>query len=596
MRQLSQNMRSGELALEDVPEPGLLSGGVLVRNACSLISAGTERQKLEMGRKSLLGKARARPDLVKKVVKKLKTEGLGKTIETVKARLDAPSPLGYSCAGYVADVAEDVPGLAPGDAVACGGANYAVHAEMVWVPGNLVVPVPSGVTMRQASLATVGAIAMQGVRQSEPTLGETVVVIGLGLIGQLTSMLLTSAGCRVVGVDTNPRMVELARTSGVEHALAAAGDEVAHVVGELTGGHGADATLICASTPSSAPVALAGEITRDRGRVVVVGLVGMEVPREPFYMKEIDLRLSRSYGPGRYDPEYEEKGHDYPFGYVRWTEQRNMACFLDLIAQGRIGVDHILTHDFPFDRALDAYDLLSNREVPYLGITLTYPDAPERAPKQTPPPARAEAVTSPGPIGVGAVGAGNYAQANLLPVLRDMGEAKLVAVADAQGLVAGSARGKFGFEKTADDFDAILADPKVEWVVIATRHDTHADLARRALAAGKHVHVEKPLALSVSELRDLAQTHAASKRHLTVGFNRRFAPATAEAAGVPRTRRRPAHDPHSRERRPARTGPLAARPRGRRRPDRRRRLPLHRPRVPPGRLASRSRLRCRLAV
>lgn len=529
MKQVSQNMRSGELKIEEVPEPALLPGGVLVRNAFSLISAGTERQKLEMGRKSLLGKARARPDLVKKVYKKFRTEGFAKTAQTVRARLDAPSPLGYSCAGVAEGIAQDVAGIVPGDRVACAGANYAVHSEVVWVPANLCVAVPDGVSLRQASLTTVGAIALQGVRQADLRLGETALVLGLGLIGQISAMLLESAGCRVIGADLNRDMVEMARRGGLERALGASGDDLAQAVAEWTGGHGADATIVCASTPSSEPVAQAAELTRDRGRVVVVGLVGMDIPREPFYMKEIELRLSRSYGPGRYDPAYEEGGRDYPYGYVRWTEQRNMECFLDLVARKAIDVDRILTHDFPFDSALEAYDLVSRRDELYLGITLNY-GLSEKPRAQAPPSPRARSVVAPGRIGVAAIGAGNYAQANLLPVLREMGEEiALVAACDAQGLVAANVRTKFGFLETADGVDSVLGDDRVEWVVIATRHNTHADLAARALRAGKHVHVEKPLALSLEELDAVCAAHGEGSHCLTVGFNRRFAPATARA-------------------------------------------------------------------
>ena len=528
MKQLSQNMRTGKLVVEEVPEPVLQPGFVLVRNAYSLISAGTERQKIEMGKKSLLGKARARPDLVKKVVDKVKTDGIVKTARTVLTRLDTPTPLGYSCAGVVLGAAEDVEGMPPGTRVACGGADYAVHAEVVAVPKNLCVPVPEGVSLREAAMATVGAIALQGIRQADLRLGETAAVIGLGLVGQIACQLLSAAGCRVIGVDIDPAMVEITKAGGLEHAIVGEGGPAAAALAELTGGRGVDATLLCAATPSDGPINLAGEITRNKGVVVAVGLVGLNVPRDVFYEKELDLRLSRSYGPGRYDPSYEEKGHDYPYAYVRWTEARNMAGFLDLLAKHRIHLDHILTHEYPFEEATEAYRLLAERTEPCLGITLSYPETAERTTepiviKTGPAPPATDTV------GIGVIGAGNYVQSVLLPILRRLRGATLVTVADASGLTAKNVARKFRFLECAPDVGALLADARVGLVVIGTRHDSHADLVCEALRAGKNVHVEKPLALSARELGAVRETHESSGGRLTVGFNRRFAPATVEA-------------------------------------------------------------------
>ncbi len=529
MKQLSQNMRSGELSIEEVPAPEALPGRLLVRNAFSLISAGTERTKIELGRKSLIGKAVSRPDLVRKVFEKIKTDGLVKTARTVLTRLDTPTPLGYSCAGVVIEAAAEASDLPPGARVACAGAGCAVHAEVVSVPRNLCVPVPEGVSLREASLTTLGAIALQGLRQADLRLGETAVVIGLGLIGQITSQLVRAAGCRAIGVETSETAAGFARRGGLDEVIVGEGEAVVERVAEMTGSRGADATLVCASTTSDAPIELAGEVTRERGVVVAVGAVGLNIPRDAFYRKELSLRLSRSYGPGRYDPEYEEKGRDYPYAYVRWTEARNMACFLDLLAGGRISVGHLLTHDFPFDRALEAYRLLTERTEPHLGITLSYPEAREAkaaAPREekaaAPPKAK-------GAFGIGVIGAGNYVQGTLLPIFRGMRGVELVLVTDADGLTAGNVARKFGFRGTAQGAEAVMGDARADLVIIGTRHDSHAELAARALAAGRDVHVEKPLCLGAGELAAVVEAQERSGRRLTVGFNRRFAPAPVAA-------------------------------------------------------------------
>src|SRR5262245_3290404 len=374
MKQVVQNFRTGELTVEELPPPALKPGGVLVRTAWSLISAGTERTVVETAQSSLIGKARERPDLVRQVIDTLKREGIKSTYEKVRSKLSQIKGLGYSASGVVTEVGREVDEFRVGDRVACAGGGYASHAEIIFVPKNLCCKIPEPASLESACYTTVGAIALQGIRQAETTLGETIAVIGLGLVGQLTVQLLKACGCQVVGIDIDRAACELATKSGADR-VASEPQEAVALAASLTGGRGADCVIITAGTKSSEPVELAGELARDRARVVVVGLVGMDVPRHIYYAKELDLRLSRSYGPGRYDPDYEEKGGDYPIGYVRWTEKRNMEAFLRLVADGRINTRLLTTHRFPISRAEAAYDLILKRAERYCGVVLEYPDA-----------------------------------------------------------------------------------------------------------------------------------------------------------------------------------------------------------------------------
>jgi predicted dehydrogenase/threonine dehydrogenase-like Zn-dependent dehydrogenase len=547
MKQLVREPGSGVLRVEAVPAPVVRAGGVLVRTAYSVISIGTERTKLEFGRKSLLGKARARPDQVRQVLDVVRREGVASAYRKARHRLTAFTPLGYSSAGVVVGVGEGVREFRVGDRVACAGAGYANHAELNWVPQNLVVPVPEGVALEGAAFATLGAIALQGVRQAGVELGENVVVIGLGLLGQLTVQLLRAAGVRPIGVDVDAARVELAAglgALGVERR-----DDVVDRVRVATGGIGADAVIITAATSSEDPMRLACELARQRGRVVVVGEVPIRVPRSPAYEKELEVRLSRSYGPGRYDPSYEEGGHDYPVGYVRWTEGRNLGEFVRLLAAGSLDLAPLITHRYDFADAVAAYNTLSGAEGKgALGVVLRYPE------EATPEPRRIElagggagaaedgsapdgaqraggAGTSRGErparrsrVGIGLVGAGGFASGVLLPELRRL-DVELRGVATASGLTARDAAEKHGFRYMAGSADEILADPEVEAVIIATRHDEHARLAAEALRAGKAVFVEKPLALDDESLDEVLGA-AATGGLLMVGFNRRFAPAT----------------------------------------------------------------------
>jgi len=527
MKQVLQNRKSGELSVTEVPIPANQRGRLLVRTATSLISAGTERMAVELGQKSLVGKARERPDLVKQVIQKVKTEGLGNTINAVRARLDSTSALGYSAAGIVVDVGEGVAEFRAGDRVACAGAGYASHAEVISVPQNLCVQLPADVNFEAGAFGTLGAIALQGVRLAAPTLGESVVVIGLGLLGQLTVQLLKANGCRVFGLDLDPAKMQLALELGAD-AAALSGAEAKREVMQWTRGRGADAVLITAATRSDEPVRLAGEISRLKGRVVAVGLVGLAVPRNVYYDRELSLTVSRSYGPGRYDPEFEERGHDYPFAYVRWTETRNIEAFLDLVAERRINIERLITHRIPIEEGERAYDLITGQaKEPYLGVVLTYDT--ERELKQRVELFAAQK-TSPQQhmVRLGVIGAGNYGRGMLLPKFKSEG-AEFHSIATASGVSALDVGKQFGFGAAVSGADEILSNPNINLVVIGTRHDTHADLARRVLAAGKHVFVEKPLALNDEELGAVLAAARDSSGRLMVGFNRRFSPLAVAA-------------------------------------------------------------------
>lgn len=524
MKQIVQNYRTGTLKVADVPVPRAVTGGLLLATRVSLISAGTEKQLIDLARASLAGKAMARPDLVRRVIRNVQRDGLKPTFEKVFAKLDTPIPLGYSLAGTVIEIGRGVEGYAVGARIASAGAGLANHAEFNSVPKNLCVPIPDGVDDEEASFVTLGAIALQGVRQAAPTLGERIVVMGLGLIGLLTVQLLKANGCRVLGFDPNPARVALARELGADAAVSS--DLAAATLG-FTGGHGADAVIVTASTKSSEPLNQAAEISRLKGRIVVVGLVGMTIDREPFYKRELDLKLSMSYGPGRHDPAYEQGGHDYPLPYVRWTEQRNMEAFLALVAEGKVTPKKLVTHRFPIAEAEKAYALMETGE-PYLAILLTYPEASEARIARSISRAPASAAPNRGE-GVAFIGLGNYAKSVLLPAFQKAGGIKLTTVVTATGISAGHAGEKHGFATIATDPQVALADPATDITVIATRHDTHASLAADALSAGKHVFCEKPLAMDAESLGTVLAAADTAPGLLTVGFNRRFAPLLVEA-------------------------------------------------------------------
>ncbi len=530
MKQVTQNYRTGQLKVAEVPAPRTGEGAVLVANCVSLISSGTEKQAIDLAKASLVGKAAARPDLVRRVVNKVRLDGVRPTIEKVFAKLDTPIPLGYSIAGTVIEIGRRVQGYAVGDRVACAGAGMANHAEINAVPKNLCVPIPAAVTDQDASFVTLGAIALQGVRQAQLTLGERVVVMGLGLIGLLTVQILKASGCRVLGFDPNPERAKLAAGLGADIAVS---DGLIEAALGFTGGHGADAVILTAATKSSQPLNQAAEISRLKGRIVVVGLVGMTIDREPFYKRELDLRLSMSYGPGRHDPSYEISGNDYPLPYVRWTEQRNMAAFLDLIAEGKVTPQALVTHRFGIAEAEKAYQIMEAGE-PHLAMLLTYAGGAaqrieRRIERARPSPGRSAS-------GVAFVGLGNYAKGMLLPAFRKASGIRLTAVVTSTGISAGHASEKFGFQTIATEPSAAFEDPATDTVVIATRHDTHAALTTEALQAGKNVFCEKPLAVDAAGLEAVISAAEGSSGVLTVGFNRRFAPllVKAKAALEPR--------------------------------------------------------------
>ncbi|MFI5881020.1 bi-domain-containing oxidoreductase [Streptomyces sp. NPDC051554] len=555
MKQVVQNYKSGELAVLDVPVPGCKPGGVLVRSAFSLISTGTELMKVSEAGMSMLGKARSRPDQVAKVMQSVATNGVPATYRKVMGKLDSYTPLGYSLCGVVEQVGAGIDDVKVGDLVACAGNEHALHAELNWVPKNLYAPVPDGLAPRHAAFGTVGSIAMQGVRQGEPQLGEVALVIGLGLIGQLVVQLLTAAGVRVVGADPDPTRCELAERLGAAACGDPASPAVEAAVAELTDGHGVDQVFLAAGGGSNQPVELAARLARDRGRVVDIGKCRLDLPWNAYYEKELDVRFSRSYGPGRYDPSYELEGRDYPIGYVRWTERRNLACFLDLLARGRVDVEPLVSHIADFDDAVETYQRLKDGELKAVAVLFRYPEQEEEAGETQAPavavPAvpRTAKVSTPArsaktPVRLAFVGAGNYATSMLLPHLAQREGVELSTVVTTTALSAANAQRKFGFAEATTDLDAVLGDKSIDAVFVVTRHSSHAELTRQALLAGKTVFVEKPLALTGDELAGvLAAVEESGNDRLQVGFNRRFAPLLQEA----------------RERFGARTGPAGLR-------------------------------------
>ncbi|MFF4800881.1 bi-domain-containing oxidoreductase [Streptomyces sp. NPDC001351] len=538
MKQVVQNYKSGELAVLDVPVPGCKPGGVLVRSAYSLISTGTEMMKVSEAGMSMLGKARSRPDQVAKVMQSVATNGVPATYRKVMGKLDSYTPLGYSLCGVVEQVGAGVDDVKVGDLVACAGNEHALHAELNWVPKNLYVPVPDGLAPQHAAFGTVGSIAMQGVRQGEPQLGEVALVIGLGLIGQLVVQLLAAAGVRVVGADPDPARCELAERLGAAACGDPASAAVENAVAELTDGHGVDQVYLAAGGGSNQPVELAAKLARDRGRVVDIGKCRLDLPWNAYYEKELDVRFSRSYGPGRYDPEYELEGRDYPIGYVRWTERRNLACFLDLAARGKVDVEPLISHVADFDDAVETYQRLKDGELKAITALFRYPEPAGEAEETKAPAVAVPAVTvqpSPArpastPVKLAFVGAGNYATSMLLPHLTQREGVELSTVVTTTALSAANAQRKFGFTEATTDLDAVLGDKSIDAVFMVTRHSSHADLTRKALLAGKTVFVEKPLALTEDELAGvLAAVEESGNDRLQVGFNRRFAPLLQEA-------------------------------------------------------------------
>jgi predicted dehydrogenase/threonine dehydrogenase-like Zn-dependent dehydrogenase len=528
MRQIVQSPKTGKLERVEVPAPAPSAGHVIVRNHFSVVSPGTEKMALDFARKSLLGKARGRPDLVRQVVQKIRHEGPLPTYQAVMNRLDVPQPLGYSSAGIVESVGPGVTGFAPGDAVACAGAGYANHAEWISVPENLVAHVPDGLALQKAAFATLGAIALQGIRVANPTLGEIASVIGLGLIGQLSVQLLRANGCRVLGIDLDDLRIKQALEQGAEWG-AQPGDDHEGWRSAATGGFGADFALVAAASDSSAPLQLAADLCRMKGRVVAVGATAMELDRRSFYDKELELRMSMSYGPGRYDRSYEELGLDYPISYVRWTENRNLQAFLALAHSGAIDPLRLDARELDFEEAESAYEKLAKGERAGLAVIFRYDPAASgaRTLRITP-----EVRKGRDEVGVAFIGAGNYAKAILLPAVSGCSGVQKRRIVTATGASAQHTAKKFGYAHCGTDPADVFGDADVDLVFVATQHDSHGPLAEAALRAGKAVWLEKPAALDLAQLDALYAAASETCGFLAVGYNRRFSPHARAVHGV----------------------------------------------------------------
>lgn len=523
MKLVVQNFKNGKLSVTDAPTPALQPGGVLVRATASLISAGTDRAVIGLAQKGYLGKAKARPDLVRKVIGKAKTEGLWNTFQAVQNRLSELLPLGYSLVGEAIGVGADVHDIKVGDRVACAGQGYAGHAEAIFVPKNLCVRIPDGLSDESAAYVTLGAIALHGVRQADQQLGASVLVVGLGLVGQITVQICRAAGHHVIGLDLDERKNALALKQGAKAALHPNDTSLLDTVASVTNGQGVDAVLITAASKDSGEIFdQVATLCRDRARIVAVGDVKMDMSRRAFFERELEVLQSRSYGPGRYDKNYEEKGQDYPIGYVRWTERRNLQSFLELMADNRIDISPLTTHRFPIAEAETAYDTATGiSDELAIGVLLQYPDNEVTGTKPAPPSAKKPTSNK---IGLGVIGAGRFAKGVLVPAFMKTGQFDLINIASARGLSAVALKDKYNGQSATSEPDDILNDDAIDAVVIATRHDSHAKYVIAALKKNKHVFVEKPLCLNREELSEIAEAANASKGILTVGFNRRFSP------------------------------------------------------------------------
>jgi predicted dehydrogenase/threonine dehydrogenase-like Zn-dependent dehydrogenase len=537
MKTVALHFNDGSIEVLDIPTPVVGDNAILVANTHSLLSSGTEGSIIGMARKGPLGKALERPDLFKQVMTKVRLEGLISTAKVVRNLITAPMPLGYSCAGEVLRTGRLADRFRPGDRVACAGLGMANHAEQVCVPPTMAAKIPDNVSDEEAAFGTLGAIALHGVRLSGLTLGGTAVVLGLGLLGQLTAQILRAMGCRVAGFDLSDSKVELARSLGMEIGGVMGKDDPEALVAAATGGHGADAVLICAHAKSNQPLVTACELAREKGCIVAVGLVKLDVPRRAFFQKELRLEVSRAYGAGAYDEAYEKKGRDYPLPYVRWTEGRNLEAFLGLLGSGAVRVGPLVSHRFPLEQAKAAYDMVLSGSEPSLGVIFTYPGKTEIAPTVR----LAERPSGGGPSAFtfGVIGPGRFAQAVLLPALCAHRQARIAAVASAGGMSARHVAEKYKADMCTSDYAELLARPEIGSVLVATRHTLHARIVADALAAGKNVFVEKPLATSPGELALVEAARAAGGGRLLVGFNRRFSPLCQKFAARLANRRQP---------------------------------------------------------
>jgi predicted dehydrogenase/threonine dehydrogenase-like Zn-dependent dehydrogenase len=527
LKQILQNFKTGEILVEDVPAPIVQPGCVVVQNVSSLISSGTEGGTVRLGKMSLIGKARARPEQVKKVFKAIQSEGVVGTISAVRNTLDVPIPLGYSCAGVVHQVGEGVDDLKIGDRVACGGGGLAFHAGVVVVPRNLCVAIPEGVSFDHAAFTTVGSIATQGIRIGQCQLGESVVIIGLGLIGLLTAQILKAAGCKVIGVDISTSRCNWAESNNICKAIPRGNENIENQILEATKGYGADKVIVTAAVNTNDPIVLAGKIARYKGVVVVVGRTVMDAPRETFLFKELELKTSLAYGPGTGDDTYEREGYDYPIGYVRWTENRNMQCFLDLVKDKAIDLELLISRRFPVKEGKQAFEIVTKSPEECVGVVLNYDDndkTTERVIPQVTTSRNAANNSKQGLNRVAVIGAGSFATNIMLPLLHKRKDVSISALVSSTGFKATGLAKKYDIPMVTSDVQEIFNSQEIDCVFILTRHGTHAPFAAQALRSGKHVFVEKPLAMKQEQLDEVVNAQQESGRILMVGFNRRFSP------------------------------------------------------------------------
>ena len=528
MKQIIQNMKTGETQVIDVPIPVIQPGYLLIQTTASLVSSGTERMLVTFSEKNLVGKAQSRPDLMTQVLDKAKKEGVFPTLNAAFNRLDQPITLGYSSAGIIVEVGEGVTGFSPGDRVVCAGGGYAVHAEYALIPKNLTAHLPDNVDFESGSFATLGTIALNGIRLAKPEVGDSCAVIGLGLLGLLTGQILASSGCEVIGMDINSERVTFAKNTGLHASL---NEFVRSNYSSMTDGRGFDHIFICADTSSDEPIEMAGKIARDRANIIAIGAVGLNIPRKLYYEKELTFKVARSYGPGRYDHTYEEDGADYPLGYVRWTEGRNLEAIVGLLSRKEMDVNPLITHRFPISQAKDAYALITGEQNEnYLGVIITYPVQENQQNKESIVSfSNSHTSAVGGKLKVGVIGAGNYANAVFLPIMKKNAHTFLNGIISVKGLSAQHSARKFGFSFAGSSEASIINNKDIDLVTIFTQHGDHARLVQESLRSGKHVYCEKPLALSKDQLQTIIpELQKKNHLYLTVGFNRRFAPYSTQ--------------------------------------------------------------------
>lgn len=521
MKQVIQDFKDGKIKVIDAPIPKPEKGTIIVKNVSSLISVGTEKSTVSVGKKNIIGKAKARPDLVKKVIETMKKEGVFSTLKKVQSKMDEYKLLGYSSSGIVLEIGEGVRDFKVGDRVACGGGNYAIHSEIIKVPMNLCVKLPKNVSFEEGAFGTIGAIALQGVRQLSPNIGENIGVIGSGLIGLLTIQILKANGCKVFSIDIKKENLELAKEYGSD-ICAFINEDLVLKVKNFTNSKYLDGVIITASTPSSEPINLSAKLLRDKGKIVIVGNVGMNIEREIFYMKEIEVCLSRSYGPGRYDPNYEEKGIDYPIGYVRWTEKRNIEGFIDLISQKKINVKDLITHTFDINNAEIAYKTILEGKEKILGVLFKYPQEVEK--EKNIFIIKEKVYKEKDKVNIGIIGAGNFGKAYIIPNLVKNKNVNIVGVATQKVANAVNLSKKYNIGFASGDPKEIIDNENIDTVFIMTRHDSHGEFVLNCLENNKNVFVEKPLGIRIEEIEKIKKALARSNSRLMIGFNRRFSP------------------------------------------------------------------------